>query len=209
MPRRPRAPTKRATGAARAIVRRGAKIAAKVAARKIAATVVPTLLGAGKGKPAKRFAAKVRTESVKLSKRELPVALKRADLVFSDVEHGGHSFEARVFLNNPRATAKTPLSPEQGYAGSFHIFGHGGCFGDVGHCEVDDRGKSPTDQRDPHPLTPIRTELTVTDALRRVLEKSDLKTVTLVPLAIGQPMTAKPSSEDVLRYSSVKLLTYA
>lgn len=173
--------------------------------------------GRGTGAPAggtpparysKRFAAKVHTEPVTLSMRDLPNDLARADLVLLDTEHGGHSFEARVFLNNLAANADTPLTDDSGYAGSFHIFGHGGCFGDAGHCEVNERGMAPHDLRGVHPLTPIRTELTVTDALRRILQGGDLKTVTLVPLALGRPTTADPANEDVLHYSSVKLLTY-
>jgi hypothetical protein len=157
----------------------------------------------------KRFAAKVHTETVSLSQRDLPMAIARADLVLLDTEHGGHSFEARVFLNNPTANADTPMTDDTGYAGTFYVFGHGGCFGDAGHCEVNDRGKTPTDLRGLHPLTPIRKELTVTEALKRVLQSGDLKTVTLVPLAIGRPLTSNPANEDVLHYSSLKLLTYA
>lgn len=167
--------------------------------------------GGARGAPqhfSKRFAAKVHTEQVSLSMADLPANLTRADLVLIDTEHGGHSFEARVFLNNPDANANTPLIPETGFAGKFHVFGHGGCFGDAGHCEVNDRGRAPHDLRSLHPLTPIRLELTVTDALKRTLQAGDLKTVTLVPLALGRPMTADPASEDVLRYSSLKLLTY-
>jgi hypothetical protein len=164
---------------------------------------------AGGGEPAKRFNAKIRTEKLTLSKEELPANFKRADLVMSDVEHGGHTFEARIFFNNPAATADTPMTVDHGYAGSFHVFGHGGCFGDVGHCEVSDRGKAETDKRGPHPLTPIRKELTVTDSLRSVLEKDKLETVTIVPIAAGRPTGDDPAKEDVLRYASVKLLTYA
>ena len=60
----------------------------------------------------------------------------RVDLEFHGVDHSGASFEGRVFVNNPGADQNTELSPERGYVGSFHIFGHGGCYGDVGHCEV-------------------------------------------------------------------------
>lgn len=160
-------------------------------------------------KPPKRFAAMVHTETVNVSKNDLPAAISRADLVLVDTEHGGHTFEARVFLNNPAANADTPLTPDSGYAGTLHVFGHGGCFGDAGHCEVNERGKSPTDLRGLHPLTPMRKEITVTEALKRVLQSGDLKTVTLVPLAIGRPVGGNPADEDVLRYGSLKLLTYA
>jgi hypothetical protein len=49
----------------------------------------------------------------------------RVELVFSGVEQGGPSFEGRVFLNNPQAHAATARTPDSGYAGSFHVFGHG------------------------------------------------------------------------------------
>ncbi len=69
----------------------------------------------------------------------------RADLVFSGVDHSETSYEVRVFLNNPTADASTPRTAEHGYAGRFVVFGHGGCFGDEGHCEVPaSRGPGPT-----------------------------------------------------------------
>jgi tyrosinase len=150
----------------------------------------------------------VHTEQIALEPSDLPAALSRADLVMLDTEHGGHSFEARVFFNNTGANADTPTDDANGYAGTFHIFGHGGCFGDAGHCVVNDRGQAAHDLRGQHPLSPIRTELTVTDALQRTLQSGGLKTVTLVPLALGRPTTGDPANEDVLHYSSLKLLTY-
>ena len=49
----------------------------------------------------------------------------RAKLVLRGVDQGGPSFEARVFLDNPRATITTPLDDACGYAGSFHVYGRG------------------------------------------------------------------------------------
>jgi hypothetical protein len=46
-------------------------------------------------------------------------------LLFQGVEQGDGSFEGRVFLNNPAADARTPLRPEVGYAGAFHVYGFG------------------------------------------------------------------------------------
>ena len=60
----------------------------------------------------------------------------RADLIFTGVDHSGLSYEVRVYLNNPRATATTPRTSEEGYAARFAVFGHGNCFGEAGHCEV-------------------------------------------------------------------------
>src|SRR6266536_3247623 len=97
------------------------------------------------------------------------IPFTRADVVFSGVDHSGASYEVRLFLNNPAATAGTPRTAEQGYAGRFTVFGHGGCYGDEGHCEVPAPTADPADLRPPHPLTPLDTYVTVTGALRRVL----------------------------------------
>jgi hypothetical protein len=93
----------------------------------------------------------------------------RADLVFSGVDHSETSYEVRVFLNNPAADASTPRTAAHGYAGRFVVFGHGGCFGDEGHCEVPSEPRAGTDLRLAHPLTPQTKLVTVTDALRRIL----------------------------------------
>jgi hypothetical protein len=134
---------------------------------------------------------------------------RRADLVFEGVDHAGPSFEGRVFLNNSAADAETPRDLDHGYAGSFHIFGHGHCFGDPGHCEVDDRGKAPHDLRLPHPLTPVEKIVVVTDALKQILHRDGhLDQVTVVPVAWGHPATSEADPEGFLKYGTVRLLTY-
>ena len=60
----------------------------------------------------------------------------RADIELHEVDHSGPSYEGRVFLNNRKANHKTELILANGYVGSYNIFGHGGCFGDVGHCDI-------------------------------------------------------------------------
>lgn len=54
-----------------------------------------------------------------------PIELPRegGSLVFRGVDHGGPSFEARVFLNNPAATDATPTTAKYGYVGSFFVYG--------------------------------------------------------------------------------------
>jgi hypothetical protein len=140
-----------------------------------------------------------------LSKRlEAPPAgsYDRADLVLYDVDHSGASYVAHVYLNNPDADHRTELAAANGYAGSFTIFGHGGCFGEEGHCDLDNEGRSVFDRRPPHPLTGQTITVTVTDALKRISGRT--VTVTVVPLAVG-PRRARA---DVLRTSRVRLLTY-
>jgi hypothetical protein len=132
-----------------------------------------------------------------------------ADLIFEDVDHAGPTYEGRVFLNNPDATADTTPTPENGYAGSFHIFGHGICLGDVGHCEVNDRGKASHDFRLPHPLVPQQKTVVVTDTLKRVLDRDGkLEHVTVVPVAYGHPAAGDKDPEGFLKYASVRLATY-
>ena len=109
----------------------------------------------------------------------------RADLVVTGVDHSTLSYEVRVFLNNPDATAETPRTADQGYAGRYTVFGHGGCYGDEGHCDVPEPSADATDLRPRHPLTPLTTFVTITGALQRILAAGQaLRTVTLVPVSL-------------------------
>jgi tyrosinase len=133
----------------------------------------------------------------------------RADVVFTGVDHSGGSYEVRLFLNNPAATAGTPRTAEQGYAGRFTIFGHGGCYGDEGHCEVPAPSADPTDLRPAHPLTPLDTYVTIAEALRRVLAHDGaLQTVTLVPVAITPRRADRRAAPELLHFADVSLQTY-
>jgi tyrosinase len=133
----------------------------------------------------------------------------RADLVFTSVDHSGSSFEVRVFLNNPGADSGTERTADNGYAGRFHVLGHGGCYGDVGHCDVPERSADATDLRPPHPLTPLDTYVTITDALDRLLEGGDrLATVTLVPISITPRRRDRQPALDLLHVADVSLELY-
>jgi len=136
-------------------------------------------------------------------------AFTRADVVFTGVHHSDTSYEARLFFNNPGATADTARTPEQGYAGRFTAFGHGGCYGDDGHCDVPERSTDPTDLRPAHPLTPLDTFVTVTDPLRRLLAAGDtLQTVTLVPVSITPRRADRKPAPELLHFADVSLQTY-
>ena len=80
-------------------------------------------------------------------------SFSRADLIFEGVDHSTESFEARIYFNNPDATVDSGKSPETGYAGSFYVFGHHGCGGDVGHCDF--KPRSEYDPRGPHHMRPF------------------------------------------------------
>lgn len=133
----------------------------------------------------------------------------RADLTFTGVGHAGGSYEVRVFLNNPAATADTPRTAEHGYGGRFTVFGHGGCYGDEGHCDVPVASADPTDLRPTHPLTPQHTFVTITEALRRVLAGDGaLRTVTLVPVSITPRQADRGPAPELLQFADVSLQTY-
>jgi tyrosinase len=127
---------------------------------------------------------------------------QRADLVLYGVDHSGPSFEARVFFNAPDANVSTARD-DAAFAGSFTVFGHAGCAGDVGHCEVPTGPRDPFDRRPPHALTPQTKTVIVTDALRRVTDPELV--ITIVAVAPGGD---GPIESDALRLESFRLLTF-
>ena len=129
----------------------------------------------------------------------------RADLIFYGVDHSGPSYEGRIFFNRKRADLDTPRDPERGYAGSFMVFGHDGCAGDEGHCDVEDRVVDEFDYRAPHPLEPWTKVVEITDAFRRV-EAAGEFVITVVPVTPG---TRGPVLSDALRFERVRLALYA
>jgi hypothetical protein len=152
------------------------------------------------------------TITVKVSRPSHEVAdeFSRADLEFRGVDHSGPSFEARVYLDNPAADAGTGHDPASGYAGSFHVFGHGGCFGELGHCDIPQGPRSPYDARFPHQLTPQYKTVIITDALRTIMTAAARKTlnVTIVPVVRDDPASLVGKVDDPLHFDSVSLITY-
>ena len=51
--------------------------------------------------------------------------VQRGDIEVSGLDHGGPSYEVRIFLDNPRADAETEPTPENGYAASIYVYGYG------------------------------------------------------------------------------------
>ena len=137
---------------------------------------------------------------------ELPPAdrpFKRADLIFYGLDHSGASFEGPGLPRAPRGVGRDAGTEHRAYVGSFFIFGHGGCFGDVGHCDVPQE-RDPFDLRPPHQLEPAARILTVTEAVRRLLEREAQATKVTV---IASTPAKEPA--DVLAFETVRLATYA
>lgn len=128
----------------------------------------------------------------------------RADLIFYGVEHRGPSFEARIFFDfDGIPDEHTPRDSEQ-FAGSFTVFGHGGCAGDVGHCDVPPGPLDLFDRRPPHQLVPQTKVVIVTDALGRLTGDEVVVSV----IAVG-PSASGPVAIDELTFQRFALVTYA
>lgn len=133
----------------------------------------------------------------------------RADLEFVDVDHSGRSFEARVFVDHDRADLDTPTDLDNGYAGSFYVFGHGGCFGEQGHCEVPVGPLGAFDHRAPHPLAPQRKVVIATERIRALAEAgTESFRVTVVPVVPASVEGDADTVEDVLHFGRITLVTY-
>jgi tyrosinase len=109
----------------------------------------------------------------------------RADIEFYEVDHAGASYEGRVYLNNPGADVDTGYD-DPSYAGSYHIFGHGGCLGDdPDHCEV--KPRRPYDPRPAHPLSKAKKVVIATDKIKEAIEQGGATTVSVVPIVEPLP----------------------
>ena len=137
-------------------------------------------------------------------------AFYRADLEFHGVDHSRASYEARIFYNNPDVGPATPTDPGHGYAGSFYVFGHGGCAGDDGHCEPPQGPRRPFDLRPEHPLTKITERVIVTDALRRAIAEPGPLKVSVVPFIDPLDAADLPDAlvTDLLQFDRVNVIAY-
>ena len=121
---------------------------------------------------------------------------KRADVEVHGLEQAGPSFEGRIFLNNPSADLNTPVTRENGYAGSFHIYGYGIWPGDL-EKDGDKRTAKSDEVRAPIHKTVISTE-----AIREAARKGQDVTVTIVPIYPGNPPR---DASEALKLDDVKI----
>lgn len=147
----------------------------------------------------------MKATSPEISVEDLGDQFSRADIEFEGLDHSGSSYEGRVFVNNPDADADTETSLDNGYAGSYYIFGHGGCFGDEGHCDV--RPRTPYDPRPPHALWPTRKVVIATDAIRRAAKVGPTLTLTVVPVILSTTDQV-PEDEQLPKFELVSIITY-
>lgn len=147
----------------------------------------------------------IKATSPELSTADLGDDFQRADIEFHGVDHSGSSYEGRIFLNNPDADGDTETTGENGYAGSYYVFGHGGCYFDEGHCDVKPRG--PYDPRAPHELWPMRKVVIATDAIRSAVAAGSALTITVVPVVTATSDIVS-EDEELPKFEAVSVITY-
>lgn len=129
----------------------------------------------------------------------------RADLEFWGIDHSGPSYEGRIFINNKKANSRTKMTLQNGYVGSYFIFGHGKCFGDIGHCEIR-KERDPYDLKPSHPLSPAYTYITITDQLMTIGKNTTEFVITIVPVLASN--TIGGDDEDVIKLEKIQIITY-
>ena len=128
----------------------------------------------------------------------------RAMIEFTGIDLAGPSYEGRVFLNNPEAGPDTPLTLEQGYAGSFHVYGYGQMAD-----ERPEETPAETQPRQParRARLPIRRQIIASEAVRRAAAAGPATTVTLVAVPPGVSDGAEEAAAGELTVGGVAIHT--
>lgn len=111
------------------------------------------------------------------------------------------SYEGRVFINNPSANETTELNLENGYVGSYHVFGHGGCYGSEGHCDIPN-GIRTYDNRPIHGNRPQYKRIIITDAMTGLFYQSYLC------YHIDSEYPFHTTAADVVKFEKIGIIAY-
>ncbi len=128
-----------------------------------------------------------------------------AYLEIGGIKHTGSSYEGLVYLNNPGATPETGADATAGYVGSFHVFGHGGCFGAEGHCEAPDERRR-FDNRPLNRAIRMKKRVDVGEALRNAAAAGPELQFTIVARVTDGTPGVEP--EGVLDVKRLSIVTY-
>lgn len=137
--------------------------------------------------------------AIRLARGPKKLDFERADIEVHGLEQAGPSFEGRIFLNNPNADLETPRTPENGYAGSFHVYGYGVWPGDLGKDAATRDAEAKTVR------APIQKTVIATEAIRKAAAKGQDLTVTIVPVYPGKP---PKDASDALKLHEVKVVIH-
>jgi tyrosinase len=127
-------------------------------------------------------------------------AFKRAEVRLHWVPQLARSCFIRVFLNQPGADAQTPITGNPHYAGYMAVFGHGGCYGGPGHCDLPPLKTRAFDVRPRNHNTPRNHRIDVTATARELLKKKSEIQITLLVIGVDYQ-----EEDDLLRLEGVSL----
>ena len=122
---------------------------------------------------------------------------ERAEIQVYGLDQSGASYEGRIFLNNRDANSETPTKPENGYAGSFHVYGYGIWPGDLRE-DGADYGPPRESIR-----APIQKDVVATEAVRTAAARGDEIIVTIIPVYYANPLR---DARDGLKLEGVRIV---
>lgn len=153
------------------------------------------------------------SDKIAFKMKDLEKPFYRADLELRGVDKSGPSYEGRVFLSKydreEHPSQDTPTDEAHGYVGSFFVFGNGGCYGDMGHCDLN-LSKTKFDVI-PNREKPENITLMVTDKLKEISQDSGEFRVTVVPVsADGMNFVCQTGVdlENIVKIDKVSVVTY-
>ena len=79
-------------------------------------------------------------------------------------------------------------------------------YGDAGHCEVAGTKRAPNDLRYPHPLTPAKKRVRVTETLKALAATTDKVTITVVPVVTAANELC--DTKNVFRCEGMRFVSY-
>lgn len=145
--------------------------------------------------------------SGRFSTAALSSAPRRIDVELHGVDQAVPSYEGRLFLGNGAAARETPLTEEEGFLGSFFIFGKVDCWGeDEGHCHPAS-GRKFDRRRPPGRYAKVRVTVDA-DRVARLAERAgDEATLTIVAVTTASRESGS-DGDPVLRFDRLSFITY-
>lgn len=141
--------------------------------------------------------------TLKYSIESFPERFGQARLEFHNLRKTKESYEIRVFTNSPHCDVETDRGGNANYAGSLYLFGHGGCWGAPGHCDLPEEPRDKFDHRPEHHLVPYNTFIDVTGAVRAALEDAQTELTLHFVVVDAKGKQVKPS---VVEYDGIALV---
>ena len=132
-------------------------------------------------------------DGIPLPPPDTVTASHRAVIEMIGLDQAGSSYEGRVYLNNPAADPQTERTPEQGFAGSFHVYGYG-----MPRPAGSEEGENDAE-------LPMRRKVIATEAVIDAAKKDSVASVTIVPVLPGDAASRPPPQPGQVVVESVRV----